>query len=249
MKSTGLLFLMFVVLFGMSCKQPKAPVPTPSNPTGNVIINFKNQAGGVDIVQGQLSYTNASGNKYSVDLLKYYISNVILVKDDGTEFKLNNYDLINAFDAKYSNVLASDVPNGHYYSMKFLLGIDSTHNHTEAQGGDLDPSNNMSWSWNTGYIFFKHEGTYKNAADSNKVLQFHLGTDIALSKIQIPISLIVAGNNKTMNIIFDLNKMYDSPVINFNTDDIHMSTSAADSTWIRNMVTNTQNAFIFKNVE
>jgi hypothetical protein len=52
-----------------------------------------------------------------------------------------------------------------------------------------------------------------------------------------------------MNILFDLNKMYDSPLINFNTDDIRMSTAAADSTWIRNMVDNTQNAFTFKNIE
>lgn len=248
MKSTSVFFLAIILLFTIACRQPKPPV-IPTQSTGNVTIQFVNQAGGADIVQGQLAYTNASGNKYSVDLLKYYISNVILVKDDGTEFKLNNYDLMNAFDTSYATVLALNVPNGNYQSMKFMLGIDSARNQTEAQEGDLDPSNNMSWNWNTGYIFFKHEGTYKNAADSNKVLQFHLGRDIALAKLQIPIALIVSGTTKKMNILFDLNKMYDSPLINFNTDDIRMSTAAADSTWIRNMVANTQNAFTFNNVE
>ncbi len=247
MKSSSILFLFGVLLFAGSCKQPVKPVPL--SPTGNVTINFLNQVNGAGIVQGVMSHTNTSGNIYSVDLLKYYISNTILVKDDGTEFKLNNYDLIDAFDANFSNVIAANVPNGHYTSMKFMMGVDSARNHTGAQDGDLDPAYNMIWTWSTGYIFFKHEGTFKNAADSNQVLQFHLGTDKGLSTMQIPIALTVEGNNRNMNIVFDLNKMYNSPAIEFNADNFHMSSVASDDPWIANMVANTNDVFSFKNVE
>ncbi|GBL36260.1 hypothetical protein EMGBS15_18550 [Filimonas sp.] len=247
MKALSILFISTVVLLCGSCKQPKSPVP--SGTTGDVTIHFINQAGGAAIAPGALLYTNTSGNTYSVDILKYYVSQVVLVKEDGAEFKLNNYDLIDAFDVNFSNIIATKVPNGNYTSMKFIMGVDSARNHTGAQDGDLDPANNMIWTWSTGYIFFKHEGTYKNAADSNKVLQFHLGTDKALSTLQIPIALTVSGSNKTMNIVFELNKMYNSPSIDFNIDNIHMSTSAADDTWIANMVSNSVDAFTFKNVE
>jgi hypothetical protein len=244
----NLLFISTIILIA-SCKQPKKPIDIVANTQANVAINFINQAGGVNITEGPLNYTNSAGNLYSVDLLKYYVTNVVLIKDDGSEFKLNNYDLINAFDANYSKVNAVNVPNGTYTSMKFYLGVDPSRNHSGAQDGDLDPKNNMIWTWSTGYIFFKHEGFYKDLSGTNTVIQFHLGTDAALSTVQIPISLSVAGENKTMNIVFDLNKMYNSPMLDFNLGNIYMSDGASDSKWISDMVNNTNDAFSFKNVE
>lgn len=249
MKTTHMLMLLACLIWTAACKQPKAPEPTPEKDHATVTIEFKNQVDGDSLKQGQIVHTNASGNPYSIDLLKYFVTNVVLVREDGFEFKLNNYDLINAFDPAFSNVVAPEVPNGHYTSMKFMLGIDSLRNHTGAQDGDLDPVYNMIWTWSTGYIFFKHEGTFKDTSNTNQVLQFHLGTDKALSKLQIPIDLNVAGANKVMNIAFNLNKMYNSPAIDFNVNNIHMSDKAADGPWIANMVANTNDAFSFLNTQ
>lgn len=239
--------IMSVFVLISSCKQPKAPVTTPTN--ADVSIHFNHKVNGTSILQDTLLYTNASGNLFSVHLLKYYVSNMVLVKEDGTEFKLNNYDLINAFDANYSYASASDVPNGTYTSMKFYIGIDSLRNHTGAQDGDLDPANNMYWSWSTGYIFFKHEGSFVDTAGNVQSLLFHVGNDHGLSAVQIPVSLIVNGEDKVMNINFDITKMYNAPLINFNADNYHMSTSTADLIWINNMIANTNDAFSFENVQ
>lgn len=239
-----------ILLAGMTaCKQPKSPEPTPEKDHAALTIEFINRVNGDSLKQGQLVHTNASGNLYSVNLLKYFVTNVVLVREDGFEFKLNNYDLINAFDPAFSKVVAPKVPNGHYTSMKFLLGVDSLRNHTGAQEGDLDPVHNMIWTWSTGYIFFKHEGSYKDTSNTTQVLQFHLGTDKALSAVQFPIDLKVAGVNKVMNIVFDLNKMYNSPAIDFNVNNIHMSDKAADGPWIANMVANSNDAFSFLNTQ
>ena len=243
------LFAALIIFNILSCKRPTSENPVVVNPTGDLLINFKNEVDGVAITQGGMNYTNASGNMYGVDLLKYYVSSVILVKDDGSEYKLNNYDLINAFDAGFSNIFAQAVPNGNYTSMKFNMGVDAARNHTGAQDGDLDPSHNMIWTWSTGYIFFKHEGSYKNIVNETKVMQYHLGTDKALSFVQIPISLMISGANKTMNVGFNLNKMYNSPKLDFNTDSIRMSSSASDNKWIADMAANTNDAFYFKGVE
>jgi hypothetical protein len=245
MKKWNLGFVVMVLLLSNACKQKSSNPIT--NPTGNVSIHFNHQVGGSNLVQGEMIYTNQAGNMYSIDLLKYFVTNIILVKDDGHEFKLKNYDLINAFDPNFLNIDATNVPNGNYTAMKFLVGIDKVNNQT-AGTGDLDPRYNMSWSWNFGYIFFKHEGTYKNTIGVTEAITQHLGTDEALMSVNIPITLNVLGNNKIMNLVFDLNKMYNSPAIDFNVDGFRMS-AIGDETWMANMVSNINDVFSFKNVE
>ncbi len=247
MKNSVLFIMLVASLFLGSCNKQKNPDPL--SPTANVKIKFLNQADGVSIVQSSGTYTNSAGNQYTVDLLKYYVTNVILVKEDGTQVKLDNYDLINAFDDNFSTVEATNIPNGTYKTMLFNLGIEKGRNHSGAQDGDLDPSYNMIWSWNTGYIFFKHEGNYINSSNVSKSLTLHLGTDDALALITVPISLEVTGKDKTMNVVFNLNKMYDEPKLDFNADDFHMSDQASDAKWIGEMKANSGNAFSFKNVE
>lgn len=246
MRKLGLFFVL-IVLFLASCNKQKNPDPVAE--TANVSIKFSNVVNGLPIVQGAMNYTTPAGNLYSVDLLKYYVSNVILIKEDGTQFKLNNYDLINAFDANFSTVEATSVPNGKYTSMQFSIGVDKNRNHSGAQDGDLDPQYNMIWTWSTGYIFFKHEGNFKNSSASSQPLTFHLGTDNAYSTVQIPISLTVEGVGKTMKVAFDLNKMYNSPEIDFDIDNHHMSDQATDNKWIAEMVANQNDAFSFTGVE
>lgn len=231
-----------------SCKQKK--ITPPDNPiatSADVSIKFQNEVSGQPVTMGQLIYTTPAGNKYSIELLKYFVTGVILVKDDGTEFKLNNYDLINAFDANFSTVEAKGVPNGNYVSMKFLLGVDKANNHTIGTG-DLDPQYNMAWGWVTGYIFYKHEGKFINSNNEEKSLTFHLGTDDALGEVVTPISLSVQGVARKMNIVFDVNKMYNSPVIDFNQNAFRMS-DIGDEAWMLDMKINSNDAFSFKNVE
>jgi hypothetical protein len=239
------LFLFFIgSLFLFSCKKNTTST-TPES--ANVTIKFENKVAGQAIEEGKLIYTNASGNKYSVSLLKYYVTNVVLTTDDNYEVKLNNYDLIDAFDPQnFSTISAGAIPNAVYKSMRFNLGVDSARNHTGAQDGDLDPIYNMIWDWNTGYLFMKHEGNFINTMGDTTVLQYHLGTDLAFSTINVPINMTIDGKAKNLNIEFDLNKMYDSPLIDFNNGNIRHSTLAADKPWISNMVINAQDAFTFK---
>ncbi|MBL7766305.1 MAG: hypothetical protein JNJ58_09445 [Chitinophagaceae bacterium] len=241
MKRIALLAI-FSGLLMTSCVKKSTPVPDNSDLT----IHFSSVADSKPVVNGALNYTNAAGNKYSITLLKYYVTNVVLVKEDNTEYKLNNYDLIDAFDpGPFSTVEASGVPNGHYNTIRFYLGVDKSRNHTGAQDGDLDPMYNMIWTWSTGYLFMKHEGNFINAAGDTTTMQYHLGTDSALSIIEIPISLDLEGSAKKLKLQFDLNKMYNSPVINFNDGAIHHSTLASDAPWIAAMVANSGDAFTY----
>jgi hypothetical protein len=61
--------------------------------------------------------------------------------------------------------------------------------------------------------------------------------------------MTVYGSNKTLNLEFDLNSMYNAPVIDFNSGNIHHSTLFSDKSWINDMVINAQDAFKFVNAQ
>jgi hypothetical protein len=236
-----LLFLLIgISMIGFSCKK--------KSKNGSVSIAFKNTVDGLPIEKDKLLYSNLAGNKYSVSLLKYYITNTVLVNEDGTEYKLNNYDLIDEFDkANFSTIEAGNIPGGHYTKLKFYVGLDKIRNHEGAQDGDLDPLYNMIWTWNTGYIFLKHEGQLITPTNDTVVMQYHIATDEALRKIELPIHLTVTGNPIQLNIQFDLNKIYNAPVVDINVQPIMHSTGASDKAILNAVADNYTDAFTFVN--
>lgn len=214
---------------------------------GNVSIVFKNTVDGQPIEKDKLIYTNIAGNKYSVSLLKYFVTNVVLVQEDGTEYKLNNYDLIDEFDKEmFSKIEAGNIPGAHYTKLKFYVGVDKLRNHEGAQDGDLDPLYNMIWSWNTGYIFLKHEGQIITPIGDTAVMQYHIATDDALRQIEVPIDMTVKGSDMLLNIQFDLNKIYNAPEIDIN-EKLIMHSGANDRNIMNAVADNFNDAFTFVN--
>jgi hypothetical protein len=107
-------------------------------------------------------------------MLKYYISNVSLTREDGTVWNApESYYLVDLSQPLSTQLSLTEVPAGHYTGLSFLLGVDSVRNVSGAQTGALDVANGMFWSWNSGYIFAKAEGTSPNAASGT--FQYHLG--------------------------------------------------------------------------
>ena len=218
--------------------------------TGGIKFQIENQVDGQNVVFNNLIYTNAAGNKYSISTLKYYLSNFIFTKNDGTLFYVSSYNLVDASDANKISFTLNNIPNGVYNNLKLDVGIDQSHNHSGVQSGDLDPMYDMIWSWNTGYIFLKHEGSYVDTAGKTQVLLFHYGTDAALATAQMPISVDVEGNAKTVYLKFNLNNLYKSPYqINFNQYNDQQSTTQADSIWIVKLKANFANSFSFDKAE
>lgn len=249
-KNTLFVLSLTALLFSACKDENPNPQPTASDPVdGKVTIVFNNMAGDKNIVLNQMDYTNAAGNLYSAALLKYYVSNIQLHKKGGSYTSLSNYELIDAADPESCKVLTKTLEKGDYDTMVFYIGIDSDRNHNGSQDGDLDVSKGMFWTWNTGYIFFKHEGTFKNSSNQNKSLIFHYATDAAFAKVTVPVQLAVNGD-KTMHLKFDLNQLYANPnQIDFNADNNHQSSSPADAVWMANLKANFANSFSFLKTE
>ena len=72
----------------------------------------------------------------------------------------------------------TDVPAGNYTGITYTIGVDSLRNTMDVtkRTGNLDiagTAQGMYWAWNSGYIFFKMEGTSPQIATSN--YRYHIG--------------------------------------------------------------------------
>jgi hypothetical protein len=180
------LFLLLPAAFSLlmiSCKpEPVDPAPvTPVTPTpgpGNAIkLSFTNKAGGDSLILDQtLRYETANNDSLSIQLFKYYISNISFTDNLGnTWYETESYHLIDAADPASWTFTINNVPAGTYTSMNYMIGVDSTRNVSGSQTGALDPVYGMFWTWNSGYIMAKLEGRSPSSPQSFGMVNFHIG--------------------------------------------------------------------------
>ena len=170
-KYTLVLFT-FAGLF-TACKKDPEPEPIPDT-VGPLTLEFEHVVGNDALALNPQQYTNANGDQFQVTTFKYYISNIVLIKADGSTFKQpESYYLIDQEQPNSKLITLENVPSGEYTGLTFTVGVDSTRNVSGAQTGALDPTQGMFWSWNTGYIFLKLEG-YSPQSEKGG-LTFHIG--------------------------------------------------------------------------
>lgn len=165
--------LCFFSFLHLSCKKENNIEPTA---TGAMTLEFDNTVNSNPLVLNTQNYTNANGDSFTISVFKYYVSNIILSKADGSNYLIpESYILVDA--AKPNSLLNSfdGIPAGDYTSISFTIGVDKARNLAGAQTGALDPALGMFWTWNSGYIFVKLEGTSPQSTAANKSLTFHIG--------------------------------------------------------------------------
>lgn len=122
------------------------------------------------------TYTNPFGENYTVQRLKYYITNIELVNTKANKRipVKNSYFLVDDGNEE-SKIISLNVAEGNYDAISFLLGVDSLHNVSGAQSGALDPMNGMFWTWNSGYVSIKMEGKSPASNLPQNLIEYHLG--------------------------------------------------------------------------
>ena len=152
---------------------------------------------------------NDFGENYSISKLKYYVSNVKFETNEIT----NNQSNVFLIDASKKNIISVLVPAKKITGISFLLGVDSTLNCSGAQSGALDPLNDMFWTWNNGYIFFKLEGSSDASNADLKRIEHHIGGFKGANKnmrsIYLPINNPALLKQKNLIIQLDIDKYWD----------------------------------------
>ena len=156
----------------VTCKKNSS---TDSEPTGTLKLTFIKTVKSNAIGLGTTVHTNPFGETYTITKFKYYVSNISVgFPGIANAAEKESYHLID--EGKPASLSFSfDVKVNKYNLLYFLLGVDSTRNVSGAQTGALDPLNDMFWTWNSGYIMAKMEGTSPQSTQVNNKVEYHIG--------------------------------------------------------------------------
>ena len=180
---------------------------------GTATIVFNNTVNKLPLVLNDSSYSNPFGEQFSLSKFKYYVSGIKLLNRQKKWVVKPGYYLINqSIDSSLQINIA--LQENSYDSIAFLLGVDSARNTSGAQKGALDPLNDMFWTWQSGYIMQKLEGTSPQSSIVNNKIEYHIGgymgTNSVLQQLVLPFPsnspvLIQRGSNCIININADVN--------------------------------------------
>ena len=201
---------------------------------GTVSLSFDNVVGNDDLILTTKdkddnvitakTYTNASGETYEVEELKYIISNIALIKDDGGKFnypKEESYFVIDEADKSSLIVNLENVPVGEYNAIEYGFGVEPEKYPIESGSKNFVPKaeeKGMLWAWKAGFKFLKFEGTFMDkTANESKDFVYHIGSlgDQQNNYKMVEISLsepikVLESENASINLKSDVSKIFNA---------------------------------------
>ena len=109
-------------------------------------------------------------NSSSVQFTEFKLYIAVLSKKNQ---KAKEYHLIDLKNPETLKIILDENDNSNTTIIQF--GIDSVTSVSGAMDDDLDPINNMYWTWQSGYINLKLEGTISTSTEKNQLFQYHIG--------------------------------------------------------------------------
>lgn len=173
------------------------------------------------------AYSLPNGESVKGTMLKYFVSNISLEKADGTTYVIpqdESYFLVDESIESTKKITLDHIPLGTYTAIRYTIGVDSLRSTMglEKRKGILDigaAAQDMYWSWNSGYIHLKFEGTF-TAPSASGDIRYHVGgfggyssptinaiRIIRLSLIDAPL-VITGSTQNSLAISADLKKMF-----------------------------------------
>ena len=114
----------------ISCKDHSV-VPEENKP-GKIVLYFNELIDDEPISYDTLIYENAAGNPYLVNEIQYFVSDVTLFKNDGSEKVIDDWKDIHYVDTDIPETkiwqVFDDINTGAYDSIAFTFGISSEKN-------------------------------------------------------------------------------------------------------------------------
>lgn len=147
--------------------------------SGKLKLEFLHYIDGQPIIYDSLMYHNEAGNHYLVSEIQYFISDITLHKDNGSNLLLDGWEDIHYVDtdieesSTYS--LKDDIAIGNFNKISFTFGI------SEGKNNSLmfvnPPESFMFWPENLGggYHYLKLNGKWINESEQVSPYNFHLG--------------------------------------------------------------------------
>jgi hypothetical protein len=182
----------------------------------NITMNFTHNWDGVAITDkdlNELKFTNANGEKLSIENLRYLISNISLLG-------LKNYHLVNFSENTGTSVNLSDATEG-TYTLSFRFGFSDKDN-IDGVCQDLNSvSFNVPKMLGGGYHYMQFDGKYMN--NNNEEAGFNYHTIRAVDKtdsnnlkfvdtsFEVNLGTITVSNNTKIDVKVNLAEWFKNP--------------------------------------
>ena len=144
----------------------------------------------------------------NINQLKFYVSDMAFYDGDILVYafkkKYHLFDLSQPTTGSLTEKLISPIKYNH---VKFNIGIDSLTNVSGAMEGDLDPTNGMYWTWQSGYINFKLEGSSPICPTRFNRFQWHIGGYLTPYNTLKEVSLSTQDATNVVNIEVHIDKL------------------------------------------
>ncbi len=240
MKNTirAIFFLLMATAIMSGCKKHKND-PAPSVvETAPLSFHLHTYIGETEVDAYNIVYRDDNNRKISLSRAQLYISNIELVKYDGSIYNVDGVILSVKQDNEVYSV--ANVPVGNYKSVNFYVGIDSVQNAQVASGNS--PLNDSTMWFNktaqpNGYIFMSCIGKVDttaamNASDADMTpFTYNIGMNVQLKKVSMPVQNYTVALNTTtfIHMTMDYAQLFDG--VNL-LDQSNLSiTSESDNTW------------------
>ncbi len=157
------------------CSDDDNKVTTPDPEVGTVMISMEHVVGDDALLLDQINFTNAAGNQYSVETLKYYLCDVFVMGPDG-RFDAGNVQFVDAREHGTHTIMIEGIPQAHYDALGFTFGLNPEFNSDETMPEDARIPD-MGWPevWGGGYHYMKLEGDYLDSKGGDHSYTTHTG--------------------------------------------------------------------------
>jgi hypothetical protein len=206
--------ILTLILFSvLNCKKDADTTPVASS----ITLQLDHTVKGESVEIEQIKYLSQAGHNYSVVNLKYYLSEIVLHKKDGSTFSSTKVHLRDIHDSSTEQYVIEDIPDGDYTKLSFIFGLDET---TNVDGGLENTVENINMEWpipgDQGYHYMKFEGRY-DSLNTGVIRSFNVHTGATMGnqnyiEITLPFSeTAVRSNSWTIDISMDLNEWFQNP--------------------------------------
>jgi hypothetical protein len=189
-----LIFIALTLLSTYSCKKPSSPVSTVDS--GTLYLHLHTNVDTNEVDDLGAVYTCSDGRKISVSKAQMFISNIQMVKTDGSTYTIPGVIVLKRQEIE--PYFIGKVPVGSYKSVKFSVGLDAATNALTSSAATVDSplSNSDMWFGSTaqpdGYMFVNLQGSIDTTASATGTIaqmqpfMFMIGTNANYKQITMP---------------------------------------------------------------
>ena len=179
MRILSVIFFLGIGLTINACRNGSDDEPGPGHGMGHVILKFNHLVEDEPLIKDSMMYINAAGNRYEVNQVMYFISDVKLYKSDGSFQMIEKSKDIHFVELDIPSTLTwevmDDIPAGSYDSITFVFGISQEKNKSYMFVNP--PESKMMWPdvLGGGYHYMMINGKWIDEFGEYQLFNLHLG--------------------------------------------------------------------------